>query len=113
MDPLQETDQPRAFSPQLVFPWLGLVVLHLICMGFDWHLRDASMPTRGGLSDGLVSAFQISTLLAFGLGIFFVSPARWHVSLRILSAFIQSAAALGLMIFAWFWYVIGHGIDTL
>ncbi len=79
----------------------------------DWHLRDATAHTRGGIPDQITTLFRISSLLVFGVATYRLSPAQWHGFIRTFSALLQVTVELCLMLYAWLHYVISHGIDAL
>jgi hypothetical protein len=99
-------------------PWKWIAALlafplaHALCMAIDWRLRPAN-PMVGGIPDAILTAFQWGSVGLLFVALCLAMPRSWAIWIRALLALVQTIPAFFLMVFAWLYYVLSNGIDTL
>jgi len=82
-------------------------------MVIDWTLRPPATPMVGGIPDAFLMTIQWISLGLFCTALCVWMPRSWPLWVRALLALAQTVGAFFLLIFAWLYYVLSNGIDTL
>lgn len=93
--------------------FLGLPISHALWMALDWALRDPNSPAMGGISQNLTSGFQVGSLAIFTVLVFLSLGRIEMIFLRLFLSSLCTALAFVTLVFAWLYYIVGNGIDTL
>ena len=93
--------------------WIGIPLLHAVWMMIDLNLRDPARPMVGGIPASATSAFQLISLVALCVLMYFSTAGLRSKLARAAIAVAATAIAFVLMLVGWLHYVISNGIDTV
>jgi len=96
--------------------WLAFIVFQIVCMSIDWSLRDAlsqHQPMPGSLPVIIIEICAYGSLGLLFIAFLYWMPRSWALWIRIILAVLQVVLAYFATVFAWLYYVLSNGIDTL